>query len=199
MCLRKNLFEYALSWSIRNESGVLNITSKNDRAKVLAVDTVDEDFFIAKCKNYVEYIAWVDEHFPEAKQVYYEDIVNHTDVTLEKITGMSPKFQSKFGMTISEILKKEFEAINCLSSNSKIQLTRAEKLAIISYKRYTNQLVNQNVLINVPIKNTTLTDKKRQIKNFNECLRKFETFAKNYNWIDQSIATFDFYTGVNCA
>ena len=47
--------------------------------------------------------------------------------------------------------------------------------------------------MNQPIKNTTLYDKRRQIKNFNSCLRKFESFAKNHNWINTSNATYDFW------
>ena len=49
--------------------------------------------------------------------------------------------------------------------------------------------INQ-IIPNAPIKNTTLEDKMYQIKNFNKCLEKFYIFAKNYNWIDQSKATY---------
>ena len=53
--------------------------------------------------------------------------------------------------------------------------------------------MKRNIILNTPIKNTTLKDKMRQIKNFNQCLDKFYSFAKNYNWIDQSTATYDFW------
>ena len=44
-----------------------------------------------------------------------------------------------------------------------------------------------------PIKNTTLQDKKNQIRNFDRCLHKFYSFAKNHNWIDQYNAIYDFW------
>ena len=52
---------------------------------------------------------------------------------------------------------------------------------------------DKNIIMNVPLKNTTLSDKKKLIKNFDACLEKFYAFAKNYNWIDQSKATYDFW------
>ena len=45
------------------------------------------------------------------------------------------------------------------------------------------EMVQKNIIMNVPLKNTTLTDKKMQIKNFDTCLGKFYKFAKNHNWI----------------
>ena len=49
----------------------------------------------------------------------------------------------------------------------------------------------------MPLKNTTLLDKQKQIKNFDNCLQQFYMFAKNHNWIDQSIATYDFWNKKN--
>ena len=49
----------------------------------------------------------------------------------------------------------------------------------------------------MPMKNTTLSDKKMQIKNFDNCLTIFYKFAKQHNWIDQSKATYDFWNGKN--
>ena len=56
-----------------------------------------------------------------------------------------------------------------------------------------NEMINNNVIFDIPFKNSTLSDKKNQIKNFNTCLDKFYVFAKNHNWIDQSTATYDFW------
>ena len=46
MCIRENIFEYAMSWSIRKKSGVLNIMNRHDREKVDQVSEVDEKYFI---------------------------------------------------------------------------------------------------------------------------------------------------------
>ena len=37
MCVRNNIFEYALSWSIREESGILNVYDRDDKQKVFKV------------------------------------------------------------------------------------------------------------------------------------------------------------------
>ena len=57
----------------------------------------------------------------------------------------------------------------------------------------TNKMTTDGMILNAPVKNTTLTDMKNQIKNFNNCLEKYYSFARNHNWIDQSMATFDFW------
>ena len=54
-------------------------------------------------------------------------------------------------------------------------------------------MIEEGMIVNHPIKNTTLQDKKNQIQNFDRCLDKFYSFAKNHNWIDQSNATYDFW------
>ena len=53
----------------------------------------------------------------------------------------------------------------------------------------------------VPVTNTheltngLILKNKIATKNFDKCLEKFYYFAKNHNWIDQSIATYDFWEG----
>jgi len=54
-------------------------------------------------------------------------------------------------------------------------------------------MVDSKIISSIPWKNTTLADKKKQIKNFDKCLDKFYKFSKNHNWIDQSKATYDFW------
>ena len=49
------------------------------------------------------------------------------------------------------------------------------------------------MIINHPIKNTTLTEKKNQIANYDNCVDKFKNFARNYNWIDQANINYDFW------
>jgi len=48
-------------------------------------------------------------------------------------------------------------------------------------------------MLAIPIKSMSLLDKKNQIQNFNNCLDIFHKFAKNHNWIDQSIINYDFW------
>jgi len=199
MCVRNNIFEYAMSWSIRERSGILNIYNKKDKNSVIAVSEVDEDFFLKKCNEYVDYTNWMQNNFPDAEQVSYEDMITDSDSIIEKITGYKNTFNKNFGVNLSLILKIEYNFFNSLitKNNEKFHYTRKEKKALVLYKTLNKMLINKKIIINHPIKNTTLEDKRKQIKNFDRCLDKFYSFAKNHNWINQNIATYDFWNKKN--
>lgn len=190
MCVRENIFEYAMSWSIRNKSGVLNVYGKEDRTKVSQVSEVDENYFIQKCQHYVKYMEWIEHNFPKVETVSYENIVKDSDAVMQKLTGYRNTFTNKVGLPLSSILSKEYDF---LRNNSENSLSNDESRALVRYRIVCNEMLHKNIIIGAPLKNTTLTDKKKQIKNFNSCLDKFYEFAKNYNWIDQSKATYDFW------
>ena len=194
MCVRENIFEYAMSWSIRNKSGVLNVYDRQDREKVLQVSDVDESYFQKKCQDYVDYQAWMERYFPDVIKVSYEKLVTDSDIVIEEITGYKNTFKNVFGISLSLILRAEYDFFNSLTSTDTQQtLTREEQKSLILYKKTSNSLIGQDIMFGTPIKNTTLEDKMRQIRNFDQCLDKFYSFAKNHNWIDQSKATYDFW------
>ena len=192
MCIRENIFEYAMSWSIRKKSGVLNIMNRHDREKVAQVSEVDEKYFIDKCKKYVQYIEWIETYFPNVIKVSYEDTVKKSDEIMQKITGYTNTFIDKFGKSLSFMLASEYDF---LKRRRQSNLTFEESKALSRYRIVCNEMVDRKIIISIPWKNTTLADKKKQIKNFNRCLDKFYMFAKNYNWIDQTKATYDFWNG----
>tara|TARA_B100000470_G_C19758532_1_gene377172 strand:+ start:201 stop:1133 length:933 start_codon:yes stop_codon:yes gene_type:complete len=198
MCVRENIFEYAMSWSIRNESGVLNVCQKQDRKKVLQVSKVNEKYFIKKCQEYVDYQYWMEKYFTNVEKVSYEDMITNTDVLIEQLIGYKDTFKKKFGMPLSIILRNEYKFFNSLTSKNDIQiLTKKEQRALYLYKQTGTSLIKQGIILDQPIKNTTLYDKRKQIKNFKQCLDKFYSFAKNHNWINQSKATYDFWNKRN--
>jgi hypothetical protein len=200
MCIRNNVFEYALSWSIRERSGVLNVYDRKDKRLVMEVSEVDEDYFLKKCNEYVNYVYWIQDNFPKVEQVSYEDMITNPDSIIEKIIGYKDTFNKNFDTDLSLILKMEYDFFNALiTENSKeFSYTKEEKKALMLYKRLSNTLIDKKIIIGHPIKNTTLEDKKKQIKNFDRCLNKFYFFAKNHNWIDQSIANYDFWNKKQC-
>ena len=189
MCVRENIFEYAMSWSIREQSGVLNVYDKEDRDKVSQVSEVDEKYFIQKCQQYVEYTEWVEHNFPNVETVSYENTIKDSDAVMQKLTGHQDTFTDKFGMSLSSILSNEY---NFLRNRSESNMSNDEMKALVKYRQVCNEMLDKKIIFGVPLKNTTLTEKKNQIKNFNSCLDKFYKFAKNHNWIDQSKATYDF-------
>ena len=190
MCVRENIFEYAMSWSIRKQSGVLNVYNKKDRSKVSEVSEVDEKYFIDKCKEYVQYINWIETHFPDVEKISYENIVKQSDEIIYKITGYQNTFLDNFGVPLSLLLSNEYDFLkNRLKNNFSINHSKA----LIRYKILCNKMIEQKIILGMPFKNTTLADKKNQIKNFDTCLKSFYVFAKNHNWIDQSKANYDFW------
>ena len=190
MCVRENIFEYAMSWSIRDQSGVLNVYNKEDRDKVSQVSEVDENYFIMKCQQYVKYIEWVEHNFPNVERVSYENIVKDSDAVMQKLTGHRGTFTDKIGLPLSTIISNEYDF---LKNRTESNLSNNESKALVGYRILSNKMIDNNIIFNIPFKNTTLSEKKNQIKNFNTCLDKFYTFAKNHNWIDQSNATYDFW------
>ena len=190
MCVRENIFEYAMSWSIRAQSDVLNVYNKEDRDKVSQVSEVDEKYFIQKCQQYVKYTEWVGHNFPNVETVSYENIVKDSDAVMQKLTGHRNTFTDKIGLPLSSLLSNEY---NFLKNRSERTLTNEQLKPLVKYRRVCNEMLDKKIIVTAPLKNTTLTDKKNQIKNFDACLDKFYTFAKNHNWIDQSNATYDFW------
>jgi hypothetical protein len=191
-CVRKNIFEYAMSWSIRQKTSVLNIYDRIDQQKVLEISSVDEDYFLKKCNQYVEYIQWTYKNFPDAETVSYEDMITKTDKLLDNLTGFQNTFVKKFGSMLSVILRAEYNYFH-----KKNPLDKKETKALYQYKNLSNSLMYKGIILGQPIKNSSLQDKKDRIKNFDRCLKKFYNFAKNHNWIDQSTATYDFWNDRN--
>jgi hypothetical protein len=190
MCVRENIFEYAMSWSIRNRSGVLNVYDKEDRIKVSKVSEVDENYFIQKCQQYVKYVEWCERNFSDVETVSYENMVKDSDAVVQKLTGHKDTFTDKIGLSLSSLLSKEYDF---LKNKHDRTFFNHEYKALFKYRMLTTEMLHKNIILSAPLKNTTLSDKKKQIKNFNSCLDKFYEFAKNHNWIDQSKATYDFW------
>tara|TARA_R110002153_G_scaffold12373_1_gene46274 strand:- start:746 stop:1552 length:807 start_codon:yes stop_codon:yes gene_type:complete len=188
MCVRENIFEYAMSWSIRDRSGVLNVYGKEDRDKVSQVSEVDESYFIKKCQDYVSYQNWIETNFPNIQKISYEDMLTNSDSIMETLTGYENTFTNHFGITLNSIIKKEYSFLQSAGD-----LSNEEARGLVRYRLTSKDMINKGIIFNLPLKNTTLTDKKKQIKNFDACLDKFYKFAKNHNWIDQSKATYDFW------
>ena len=189
MCVRDNVFEYALSWSIRQRSGVLNVYDQADRQKVNEISEVDENFFLKKCQEYVDYEKWVENFFPDVNVLSYESMLRDADAVLENITEYKNIFYNNFQISLSDIIKAEYNFLK--NKNKSLDLEQARGLA--KYKLKSIEMLKNKIIIDIPQKNTTLTDKKRQIKNFDRCLDKFYEFARNHNRIDQSKATYDFW------
>jgi len=193
ICVRKNIFEYAMSWSIRQKSGILNLYKKIDKERVSTVTEVDEEFFMQKCKEYINYLYWANDNFPISEQIAYEDMVTNTDSVIDNLTGFKKTFIHNFDVELTKILRIEYDFLNHNSAESSFKYNSKEQRALYLYKSLSDRLVDEKIILNLPIKNTTLQQKKKQIKNFDSCRKKFENFARQHNFIDQTITNWDFW------
>jgi len=196
VCKRKNIFEYAMSWSIREKSNIFNIYQKKDRDAVRKVNLVNSSFFLKKCQEYVKYIKWIEENFENYDVVYYEDFTLDPDKKIKDIFDFNDIFKNTFDEKLSEIFQKEY-----LISNRNISLTDKSKfLPLLKYKQQMMSLEKKSILplgTAAPIKNTTLQDKKNIVSNFNECKEIFLNFSRQHNWIDISNINYDFWNGAD--
>ena len=195
VCRRKNIFEYAMSQSIREKTKMANVFQKKHRLAVHSVDSVDTSFFLKKCQDYVNYVAWTEENFVDHDVVYYEDFATDPDKELQRIFNINNIFENTFAEKLGEIFQKEY-----LISNGLISLKTLENpldfMPLYNYRKTMTKLQKEAVLPTrdtVPIKNTSLEDKKRMVNNFNQCQDIFYNFARRHNWIDPSNINYDFW------
>ena len=154
------------------------------------------DFFKKKCQEYTNYIKWVENNFDTNVEVYYEDFVENTDFILDSFLQTGNLYKEKFGNSLSNILKIEYDI-----STKKISYEDKKTLMpVLKYRGFCGELENQKILpfgIASPIKNTTLSDKKSLVKNYDDCKLVFYKFARNHNWIDTTLIDYDFWNKKN--
>jgi hypothetical protein len=198
ICRRKNIFEYAMSWSIREKSKVFNVYQKKHRVAVREIDSVNPSFFLKKCEEYVRYAQWIEEKFKDYNHdvVYYEDFATDPDKEIKRIFNINNIFENTFGEKLGAIFQIEY-----LVSNRRVSLEDRSKFKpLIKYKKTMLKLEKQQILpagIAAPIKNTSLEDKKKMINNFEQCQELFYNFARQHNWIDISKINYDFWNKKN--
>lgn len=183
-CERENVFELAMSLSIKAKSGAYNIFNDEHRKAVSNVSEVDEHYFIERINSYIKYRAWIFKHFPEADMVSYENLITNTDDVLFEITGYKNTLKNYLGLPMSTILRLEY-------TNEKLNET--ELNAVTLYRKLCANLVQKGTLREVPMKNSSLQDKKNRIKNFDKCLKIFYQHTRKFKFINQSKATYDFW------
>lgn len=75
---RKNLFEHGLSWGIHSHTKTLNVYSHQEKINVFAdiyknKITIDPDTLLKYLNRYIDYTAWVDNHFTVSSYFDYEE------------------------------------------------------------------------------------------------------------------------------
>lgn len=111
---RDNLFEHALSWGIHTHSKKLNVYSRAEKIDTFADlyknrITIHPEVLIKYLNQYVEYLAWVDNHFVVSSYFKYDhDLARIEDyiLNLDIFSGQPKK------KTWEDIFKIDFNSWN---------------------------------------------------------------------------------------
>jgi hypothetical protein len=180
-------YEYALSWSIRDNTRVLNVYSIDQRIEHHGInkqDSIDLDFFHSKLVQYQNYQYWVNDNFPDHVEVNYNSLNFNIDNEIEKIISIGNfKMFDKFNVSLNDYSKILYKM--SLIKQKTINQLGVDKSAIvgtIKLYRYQNELIKQRKIISrIPIKMNTLLDKKKRIQNFDDTVEVYNNWAKKTN------------------
>ena len=108
---RRNLFEYALSWSIHAHSKKLNVYSVSEKINTYSdiyknKVTINKESYIKYLEDYKRYIVWANEYFNVQSIFNYDDSINNLE---EYILGLdfmksatNNSWQDMFGQTFNQ-------------------------------------------------------------------------------------------------
>lgn len=185
-CVR-DPFEYSLSWSIRKQTGKLNVYSIQERIETHGEDVtydIDQHFMKRKLHQYNRYQYWVKDNFPDAISVNYSDIHNDIDLVLSNLTEMDYYIKDDWGISLQEYSVMLYKLSLIYNPN----LVYSDNLVA-----YQQDLINEKKLCNgMPIKMTTLHEKSRRINNFLESLDTYNNFVDSSNEFP-TVSQFDIY------
>ena len=174
-CVR-DPFEYSLSWSIRKETGKLNVYSIEERIKSHGEDVtydINLNFMKRKLHQYNRYLYWVKDNFPNAMAINYDDIHNDIDLIVSNLTGLDYSIKDDFGISLQEYSVMLYKLSLIYNKN----LIYSDNLI-----EYQKRLIQEGKLFNgMPIKMSTLHDKVRKVTNFLQCLETYNKFTDTSN------------------
>lgn len=178
-------FEYAVSWSIRDITNVLNVYSIKEKIQTHSNQTYDVniEFFQDKLDQYKRYLYWVQDNFTNAIEVKYDDLHVNPEYILRNITGLDYSIKHDFNITFEEYssilynLSQYYETENIIYFPEKNKVESLDKL-----RQFQLKLLEEKKLYSVmPHKMNTLLDKRRKVKNFDNILDLYNNWANNSN------------------
>lgn len=179
-CHRRNVFEYAMSWAIRDIKKTLNVYSYKQKYEIHPYDdsfVLDPHFVSAKLDHYSNYERWINDFFTIKHQFHYEDTASLDHFLSKIIGGDETDFQDRFNLSLSDYC--------CVSNQSKEQLRHLDPETVksmISLRKYFSELVNHGYMPNtLPLKMNSFGSKIRKTKNFEEILGAYNSWARSKN------------------
>ena len=180
-------FEYALSWSIRKNSGKLNVYSVAERIDAHGVgvkEPIDLDHFQSKLDQYAEYEYWAQDNFNITKKVNYDDLHNDVDQQMQDITGLEHTVKDKTGMSLQDYSRyryllsmyKQTKDMQYFFNGIDVIEQMCNLHGMIEQLDYTRRLPNT-----MPIKMNTMANKRSRVTNFDQAVKTYNDWALKGN------------------
>ena len=164
-------FEYALSWSIRNTSGRLNVYTIQERQDTHQdrCEPVDLAFFRAKLAEYQAYELWAANHFAITHTVNYDDLHRDVDQVMQRVTAMT-----------HTTFLQQYSRLRYLASRNQY---RGESLEpMLEMHAMIDRLYRDRRLpTRMPLKGNTMTDKQQRVSNFSQAVDTYNRWASTGN------------------
>lgn len=180
-------FEYALSWSIRKQSGKSNVYSIRERTEAHGLgvkEPIDLDFFQSKLDQYTEYEYWAEDNFNITKKVNYDDLHNNVDQQMQEITGLDHTVKDKIGISLQDYSRyryllsmyKQTKDTQYFSNGIDVIDEMCSLHGMIERLNYSLRLPSS-----MPIKMNTMANKRSRVTNFDQAVETYNNWALKVN------------------
>ena len=183
-CVR-DPFEYALSWSIRLNTNILNVYSIKQRISVHGEDikqTLDLEYFNRKLEQYSAYEYWAEDNFNITRAVNYDD--NHQDVDsmMKELTGLDDSVEDRFGISLQDYSTIRYMTSMYMQTKDKKYVCNREQAAgATQLKKFIQSLVPNKLPNEIPVKMNTMQDKQKRVVNFNDAVEVYNKWTSTTN------------------
>lgn len=178
-------FEYALSWSIRNNTNVLNVYSIKERVSVHGEDikqTLDLEYFNRKLEQYSAYEYWAKDNFNITRAVNYDDIHGDVDGMMKELTGLDHDVQHRFGISLQDYSTVRYMTSMYMQTKDKQYLFHKNKTkGVMELKRFIQSLVPHKLPNEIPVKMNTMQDKQKRVLNFDDAVEVYNKWTTTTN------------------
>jgi hypothetical protein len=178
-------FEYALSWSIRNETGASNVFTIKERINVHSEDikqTLDLEYFNQKLKQYSDYEYWAKDNFNITRAVNYDDNHHDVDSMMKELTGLDHNVEDRFSISLHDYSTVRYMTSMYMQTKDKQYLVNKDKTpGALKLKKFIQSMVPDQLPSEIPVKMNTMQDKQKRVINFDEAVEVYNKWATTTN------------------
>lgn len=183
-CVR-DPFEYALSWSIRHNTNVLNVYSVKERINIHGEDikqTLNLEYFNRKLEQYSNYEYWAEDNFNITRAVNYDDNHRDVDIMMKELTGLDHNVEDRIGISLQEYSTIRYMTSMYMQTKDKKYVCNREQAAgAIQLKKFIQSLVPNKLPNEIPVKMNTMQDKQKRVINFDEAAEVYNKWTTTTN------------------